>query len=287
MSTNPFVPEPLVAPPPFTPAEADEVKRLIRAYSGLRVEGYKLEYALAAAWPTLRALGIADAAALIRDLTLHGQRLWPAFLPFLTVNETYFMREPRQLEDFMARAVPELRARSAARGDVRLNLLSAPCSTGEEPYSLAILLARARIPARVLGADIDPVALGRAERGVYGPNAFRAVEEAWRAAHFEATAPNAWAIAPAYRTAVSFWRLNLMDAAQTFAGRRFDAIFCRNVLIYFDRPTQLEVIRQLRQLLHPGGYLFLGHSEMFFGVDLGLEVLSTEGATMYRRPLAG
>ncbi len=286
MTTDRLPQDPLAAPPGLSPAEVDGLRDLIRAHSGLRVEGYKLEYALAAAWPSLRAAGIADAGGLLRGLTFQGARLWPVFLPFLTVNETYFMREPRQLEDFVARAVPELRARAVGRGDLRLNVLSAPCSTGEEPYSLAFLLGRAQVPSRILGADIDQAALARAERGLYAPNAFRAVDDAWRAAHFDEVGPGMWAVGPALRAGVSFQRFNLMGAAAELAGRRFDAIFCRNVLIYFDRPTQLEVIRQLRQLLHPGGYLFLGHSEMFFGVDLGLEVLSTEGSTMYRRPAA-
>lgn len=283
MVTNPFSTDP--AAPSLTEGDSGALRDLIRAHSGLRVEGYKLEYALLAAWPTLRAAGVTDVPGLLRALTTDGARLWPAFLPFLTVNETYFMREPRQLEDFMNVALPELRQRAVARGDLRLNVMSSPCSTGEEPYSLAILLAHAQVPARILGADIDEVALARAERGVYTPNSFRAVDAAWRDAHFAEAGPNAWSLAPAYRATVAFQKLNLVTCETVLPGRRFDAIFCRNVLIYFDRPTQLDVIRQLRHLLHPGGYLFLGHSEMFFGVDLGLEVVSTEGATMYRRPL--
>ena len=284
--TNPFHPAPPGAVPALTEAECDALRELIRSHCGLRVEGYKLEYALAAAWPSLREAGIGDVGGLIRALSSPAASLWTGFLPFVTVNETYFMREPRQLDEFMARALPELRARAAERGELWLNVLSAPCSTGEEPYSLAMALADAHVPVRIMGADIDAVALARAERGVYGANAFRAVDEAWRDAHFVAQGNGLWSVAPAYRGAVLFKPLNLLAAAATLPGRRFDTIFCRNVLIYFDRATQLEVIRQLRQLLHPGGYLFLGHSEMFFGVDLGLEVVNTEGATMYRRPPA-
>lgn len=263
--------------------EAARLQALVREYCGLRVEGYKLAYALAAAWPTLRGLGIAEPSALIRELTSAASRLWPVLVPFLTVNETYFRREPRQLEDFLALALPGLRARALARGDLALAVLSAACASGEEAVTLAVLLAQARAAGRVTGIDLDPVVLAKAEAATYGPNAFRAVDAAWRDAHFVPAGAARWAVRPEVRARVTYQRANLLQVEAQLAGRRFDAIFCRNVLIYFDRPTQLEVIHQLRRMLHPGGVLCLGHSEMFFGVDLGLAVIQAPGSTMYRR----
>jgi chemotaxis protein methyltransferase CheR len=269
--------------PAVSAAELEALRGAIKRHCGLRLEGYKLEFALQRAWPALSACGLTDARALLAALGADAAPAWPVLLPFLTINETYFMRERQQLEVFAERALPELRQRAARRGEAALSLLSAACSTGEEAYTLAMLLADRGVRGRLTGIDIDPAAIARAEAGVYGPNAFRGVDPAWREARFEAAGPGAWSIREPYRGLATFKRMNLLTVEAGLAGRRFDAIFCRNVLIYFERATQLAVIRQLGGLLHPGGYLMLGHSEMFFGVDLDLEVVATDGATLYRR----
>lgn len=266
------------------PDEAQALTDRIQRFCGLRIDGHKLIHALASGWDALARMGVADVGALLRQLPPGGGGLWPTLLPYLTVNETYFMREADQLADFVAIALPELRARAFARGGFALEVLSAACSTGEEAYTLAGLMREARTTARVLGIDLDPVALTRAAAGVYGPGAFRAVDAAWRESRFDALGPTAWSVRAAARGGVAFEPVNLLGVEAALAGRRFDAIFCRNALIYFDRPTQLDVIRQLRAVLHPGGFLALGHSEMFFGVDLGLEVVRGPGSTLYRRP---
>ena len=101
----------------------------------------------------------------------------------------------------------------------------------------------------------------------------------------EPAGPDRWRLREPVRERVSFRRLNLLTVGAALRGQRFEAIACRNVLIYFDRETQLAVVRQLRELLAPGGCLLLGHSEMFFNVDLGLVPLHTARATLYQRPL--
>jgi chemotaxis protein methyltransferase CheR len=264
------------------PDECARLQALIKAHCGLRIDPSKLAFSLQRAWPALARLGVADTAGLLRQLTLAGPAVWPALMPFLTINETYFMREPKQLEDFIAHALPGLRQRAAGRGEPTLRVLSAACSTGEEPYTLAMLLHDARARARVTGFDIDPEALSVAETGVYGANSFRGVSPEWRAERFEAAGPTTWHVLGAFREAVSFRQGNLLSVGAALGAERFDAIFCRNVLIYFDRPTQLAVIHQLRRLLVPGGCLFLGHSEMFFNEDLGLEMVATARSTMYQ-----
>lgn len=260
--------------------ETAELQALIKAHCGLRIDASKLEHALFRAWPRLASVGITDVAGLIRGLAARLSRPWAVFLPFVTINETYFQREARQLDDFRELALPELRKRAGSRP---LRLLSAACSSGEEPYTLAIMLADARVPGSVLGVDIDPEALALAEAASYGANSFRGVDEAWCERHFESLSNGRLRVAKPYRDLVSFKRANLLALSQDLGTERFDAVFCRNVLIYFDRPTQLRVLAQLRQHLQPGGYLFLGHSEMFFDVDLGLAVRSTARATMYQR----
>jgi chemotaxis methyl-accepting protein methylase len=143
-------------------------------------------------------------------------------------------------------------------------------------------LADARCRGRVLGVDIDPEALAIAEAAIYGPNSFRGIDPAWRDARFDPLELGRYRVGALQREPVEFQRANLLHVERDLAGQRFDAIFCRNVLIYFDRPTQLAVLAQLRRLLVPGGFMFLGHSEMFFDVDLGLAVRSTQRATMYQ-----
>lgn len=268
--------------PSISPDENERLQALIKAHCGLRVDASKLAFSLQRAWPDLAHLGITGVSALIRQLTLAGRAVWPVLMPFLTINETYFMREPRQLEDFVAQAVPGLRQRASARGDMTMRVLSAACSTGEEPYTLAMLLEEAKVRVRVIGVDIDPQVLLAAEGAIYGANSFRGVSPEWRAERFEAAGPKAWRVKAAYREVVAFRQGNLLQLGASFAAERFDAIFCRNVLIYFDRPTQLAVIDQLRRLLVPGGCLFLGHSEMFFNEDLGLEMVATSRSTMYQ-----
>ena len=278
MAIDPSPSSPLVAT-----GEIEKLQALIKRYAGLRVDARKLEYSLQRAWPTLSAMGVQDVPALVRELSFFAGRTWAAFLPFLTINETYFLRESKQLEFFLAHGLADLQARAARRGSLALNVLSAACSTGEEPYTLAVLLADAGVRSRVLGVDIDPEALRKAEAALYPPNAFRGVDPAWRDRHFDPLAPEQWWVKAPYRELVQFRRANLLHAETELAGRQFDAIFCRNVLIYFDRETQLRVIHQLGRLLVPGGCLFLGHSELFFDMDLGLTAVSTPHATMYRR----
>jgi chemotaxis protein methyltransferase CheR len=268
--------------PALKPEDVTQLQELIKSHCGLRVDAVKLDHSLYRAWPTLVAMGVGEVPALVRQLAANAPRLWAAFLPFLTINETYFLREPKQLEDFVELAVPELRARAAGRAAPGLRVLSAACSTGEEVYTLAMLMTDAGVRGRVLGVDIDPEALAIAEGASYGPNSFRGVDPAWRAQRFAEVGANRWQVSASYRELASFQRVNLLAAETALAGQRFDAIFCRNVLIYFDRPTQLSVLQQLRRMLVPGGYLFLGHSEMFFDVDLGLEVKSTARSTMYQ-----
>jgi chemotaxis protein methyltransferase CheR len=268
--------------PALAPDEIERLQALIKDHCGIRVDASKLNFSLQRAWPVLARHGVTDVAALIRGLTFQARAMWPVLLPFLTINETYFMREPKQLEDFLARALPALRARATQRGEMGLRVLSAACSTGEEAYTLAMLLEEVPVRAKIVGVDIDHEALTTAEGATYGAYSFRGVTPEWRAERFEVASPSTWRVRPAYRDKVSFKQGNLLQVDSLFAGQRFDAIFCRNVLIYFDRPTQLAVIHQLRRLLVPGGFLFLGHSEMFFNEDLGLEMVTTERSTMYQ-----
>jgi chemotaxis protein methyltransferase CheR len=203
----------------------------------------------------------------------------------VTTNKTEFFREPehfRLLDELVLPSVLE-----ASGGGAPLKLWSAACSSGAEPYTLAMVLAEfARriggVRGSILATDICTEVLATAIEGIYPEATVAPVPLALRQRYLRRGKRGGTAlvrIAPELRALVRFGRLNLM-AARYGVDRDHDVIFCRNILIYFDRPTQEAVLRQLCEHLRPGGYLFLGHSETLSGHALPLEGVC---ATLYRR----
>lgn len=177
----------------------------------------------------------------------------------VVVPETWFFRD-REPFAALARIASDEWLPTHPEG--ALNLLSVPCSSGEEPYSMAMALVDGGFPAhrfRIDAMDISKRALARAERGVYGKNSFRESDQRFRHHHFEAAA-NGYRVSRAVREQVQFRHGNLI-AEDFLPGERYDVIFCRNVLIYFDRATQGRVIRVLNRLLTANGLLFVAPSE--------------------------
>ena len=203
-------------------------------------------------------------------------------LAALTTNVTRYFREPHHFEHLKTRVLPELATRARARGRVRI--WSAGCSTGQEPYSIALTLLdilpdAAQYDVRILATDIDPnvVATGRA--GVYSDEAVQPVPTALRdrwMVRVKDGARDAWGAGEEMRRLVSFRELNLMGN-WPMKGR-FDAIFCRNVVIYFDEATQARIWGRFGPLLNPGGRLYVGHSERV--TDMAR--FETDGLTTYR-----
>jgi chemotaxis protein methyltransferase CheR len=205
----------------------------------------------------------------------------------LTTNETYFYREPHQLRAFSDEILPLLARDRARQG--RLRVWSAGCSTGEEPYTIAILLLRAALfpgwELEVLGTDLSRRVLDAARRGVYGPGAFRAPESEQLRAWFRRQGGK-WAVGADVGRLVRFAHLNLLDGGGVAAVGKFDVVFCRNVLIYFDLPARRQVLAGLRKQLRPGGYLLLGHSESLLQVTADFELVHLRHDLVYRRPAA-
>jgi len=223
----------------------------------------------------LRALGAAsydEYLDLVRDPA--GDEL-SAMIDALTTNKTEFFRE-RAHFDFLAREVlPTL-------GTGPLRVWSAGCSTGEEPYTLAMVL-RDALPdlglrdVRVLGTDVSRRVLAHAKAGVYADAAARALPQDVRRRHF-VRHPDGWQVNGPLRALVTFARLNLM-ASWPMRGP-FHAIFCRNVMIYFDRATQQRLVERFTALLAPGGHLFVGHAESLTAIDHDLTYVQP---AVYRR----
>jgi len=183
----------------------------------------------------------------------------------ISTNHTFFYRESAHFEYFKDVVLPEMTAALKLQSTCDLRVWCAGCSTGEEPYMLAMFLldhfgsSYAQWSAGVLATDISGRALAKAVAGTYnGENVCNVPP--WARAYFCKTAPDQWAVIETVKREVTFRRFNLMNVAFPFK-KPFHVIFCRNVMIYFDQQTRTELIRKFYAALVPGGYFFVGHSE--------------------------
>ncbi|MGA2336377.1 MAG: protein-glutamate O-methyltransferase CheR [Terriglobales bacterium] len=196
-------------------------------------------------------------------------------LDVVSTNKTDFFREPEHFEFLVEKAIPDLVARNESGRP--LLIWSAGCSTGEEPYTLAMVLMECgqRHPGfrfRILATDISTTVLAKAERGVFRSEVAGPVPSDLRRKYFMRSRDrnsNVLRVVPELRQLVEFRRLNFMDA-DFGLSQKADVIFCRNVIIYFDRPTQERIVQKLAAQLLPGGYAFVGHSETLHDMDVPL-----------------
>jgi chemotaxis protein methyltransferase CheR len=210
----------------------------------------------------------------------------------LTNNETYFYREGPQLNVFADHVLRQTKERKSRSNDRTLRLLSAGCSTGEEAYTLAMIVFDSgqffwNWDVEVVGLDVDLAALEKARRGVYQHNSFRALPADVKARHFVPAGAGSFQVKEPIRRMVTWRRGNLVEP-ESFEGLApLDVIFCRNVLIYFSDAMILRVVRILRNVLTPGGYLCLGHAESLSRItDLFLPV-RFQGAMVYQAASGG
>jgi chemotaxis protein methyltransferase CheR len=189
----------------------------------------------------------------------------------LATNHTSFFREPAHFDFLRSRALPELQGRG------RFNVWSAACSSGEEPYSIALALldalgAQAGRQARILATDISTKVLKLAAAGVYPAERIAALDPKLQRSYFlrgERQSEGLFKLRPEVREMVEFRRLNLVEPLPSLG--LFSLIFCRNVMIYFDAATQETLVNRLAACLEPGGYLFVGHAESLTGIRHPLE----------------
>jgi chemotaxis protein methyltransferase CheR len=204
-----------------------------------------------------------------------------------TINESYFYREAHQLA-CMTRSLMPLLVRGREAGG-RVRVLSNPCSTGEEPYSIAIWLLENwplvdAYNIEIVGADIDTEALREAREGWYEGRSLSRLAPDLIEAYFEPPAGGRRRLIRDLRESVSFTFANLVDAASMRALGRFDLVFCRNVLIYFDDAARRTAAENLYDALAPGGFLLLGHTESMARIDDRFEARRFEDAMVYQRP---
>jgi len=218
------------------------------------------------------------------DRELEQQRM----VSHLTNNETYFFREQPQLDVFATHVLRALKERKTKRGDKRLHLLSAGCSTGEEPLTLGMILFDSGQffwgwDVRVTGLDVDGAALEKARRALYHQGSLRAVSPALFERHFVKEGASVRVKEPARRS-VGFRAGNLLDAASYEGLAPLDVVFCRNVLIYFSDAAVQRAVSLFHQALAPGGYLFLGHAESLARVSSAFQPIRFQGAIVYQKP---
>jgi len=274
----------------FKPGEAElsdnefeALRRLIYTHTGIALAPYKRYLVQARLGRRLRALNLATYAEYHELLVSGNGAELTQFINAMTTNKTDFFRESHHFDYLRTTWLPARRAAGARR----LRLWSAACSTGEEPYTIAITVLDALDGAagwdvKILASDIDTEVLARAETGTYTLEQVKPVPPPLLTKHFQrgrGQQEGSVRVSAAVRSLIAFRRINFLDDPWPIRAT-FDAIFCRNVLIYFDRPTQQRLLTRLLGYLAPDGLIFLGHSESAFGLVAGL---SPVGATIYRR----
>jgi chemotaxis protein methyltransferase CheR len=203
-----------------------------------------------------------------------------------TVNETYFYREDNQLRCMTASLLSAIVSRKQAGGTVRI--WSVPCSTGEEPYSIALWLMENwpevdDYNIEIVGSDIDTRALKAAAEGIYGDRALMRLSPDLISRYFSRVAGGHHQIDEGLRNSIEFTRANLIDPKDMAQYRDFDLIFCRNVLIYFDDMSRRQAAENLYDCLRPGGYICLGHSESMSRISPLFRVSRFPDAIVYQR----
>lgn len=273
-----------VEPPELSSRDLEEICAIIYKHSGMvfgESKRYYIERRITDLISQRRAVSVRHYLSLLRG-DLHEAEL---LINSFTVNETYFYREQHQLACLGNSILPDL-IRTRQPGD-RLRILSIPCSSGEEPYSIAIwLLENWRLVdaynIEIIGSDIDTEILQQAMDGLYGPRSLSKLPDDVLERYFEPAANQERRLISDLRESVTFIRGNIIDPQSLAALGSYDVIFCRNLLIYFDDAARELAVRNLHRMLAPGGYICLGHTESMSRISTSFEAVRFPDAIVYR-----
>lgn len=263
----------------FNDRDFRRVCELIHARAGIALAPAKRDMVYGRLSRRLRNLGLRSFKDYLDQLEQHGGEEWQAFTNALTTNLTSFFREPHHFDKLRE----ELQQRAPR---APLKLWSCAASTGEEPYSMAITACEAfssmTPPVRIIATDVDTQVLATASQGVYAMDRIAGLDPAMKRRYFQrGSGPNEGKcrVVPALRSLIEFRPLNLL-ANRYDVGGPFDALFCRNVMIYFDKPTQRGILSRLVQHMDDDSLLYTGHSENYLHAA---DVIQPCGRTLYRR----
>ncbi len=253
----------------LTDAEFEKISAFVKSACGINLHEGKKELVKARLGKRIRSLGM-NTFQQYMDYVVQDAKGTEvtAMLDVISTNLTFFFREAKHFDHLRNTILPTL----AKSGKRRVRIWSAGCSSGEEPYSVAMLLNDSlndlmSWDARILATDLSTKVLGIANEGVYREERFRETSGHLVQKYFtciQKTPEKKYKVKPALRKLIHFARLNLMEAWPMRGP--FDVIFCRNVMIYFDKETQGELVNRYFDILAPGGTLFLGHSESLTGI---------------------
>ncbi|MCB8883662.1 protein-glutamate O-methyltransferase CheR [Acidisoma cellulosilytica] len=270
----------------MTAAELRRVGELLYRATGMTFGENKRYYIERRVAERVAKTGLGNTAAYLLALpALAGEM--EMLVNAFTVNETYFYREEHQLKALGRAMLPGI-VRNRRPGDL-VRIWSLPCSSGEEPYSVAIWLLEnwPMVDAwhiEIIGSDIDTTALTQAKAGRYGERALSRLPPAVRDRYFVPLSGLEWEIVDDLKESVEFRPVNLIDPMSMVRQGRFDVIFCRNLLIYFDDRSRRAAADLLFDSLNPGGYLCLGHTESMARISDRFELVRLDDAIVYRRP---
>lgn len=264
------------------------IKEFVAENFGLLLENEKEGYLSAKLLPRLDALRLATFAEYYAYLKFAPgcaeERL--KFISLITNNETYFFREEIQLRVFAEEALPALKEKKLRNDDRTIRIVSAGCSSGEEVYSLAMLVLESGCFAwnwdvKIIGVDIDPKVIERAVAGVYSGRTFQSTPMQYLDRYFR-KCDNGFQVKDSIRAMCSFVQGNLLDFENIVSESGVDIIFCRNVLIYFNDETVRKIVENFARFLVDGGLLFLGHSESLSRITRRYIPIRLPGAVVYR-----
>jgi chemotaxis protein methyltransferase CheR len=270
-----------------------KIRDLIYRISGIYHSEQKLYLLVSSCTRRMMACGATSPSDYLEYLTIRPNRDAELHLLLneITIGETYMFRHPAQLDALRTVILPQIIQAKADIGLKRIRLWSAGCSTGEEPYTLAMFLLEEKQLAGwsfdILATDLNSNSLAASRAGVYGEYALRNVTEAQRTKYFKDAGNNKLAVNDVLKSNIRFDRVNLSDDSKMVFLKGIDVIFCCNVLIYFDLASKRRVVQHFYANLLPGGYFFLGHAESLFQVDAAFRLVHFPGTTAYWKPAAG
>lgn len=267
-----------------------QIRDLIYNTSGIYLKEnrkYLLEKRLA---PRLEELHLSNFPDYFRFLKNGSPNLAELKILFdaITINETSFFRNLPQMEALQNVVLPELLERTSREMRPVLRILSAGCSSGEEPYSIAMLIHKKfgeylnKLMVEILGVDISNKVLQDAREAVYTEFSMRNIPAEYLSRYFEQKGLQ-YLLRSEIREMVKFLNVNLVEGQPLMALGTFDLIFCRNVLIYFDQDSKIRVVNNLFHLLKPGGFLFIGHSESLHGISRAFKLIHFKKAIAYKK----